>query len=78
MLTASCLIDAGHGLALVADDAGSVTLVLNTSSGTIELSSDVGTLSAAGMQQVAAVLDGGPPLVRWVVDGVSRSAELFF
>jgi hypothetical protein len=64
----------GKGIALVTSDRSTIKLVLNDGSAAYEWDSDAGThpgtLKVNAWQHVAVIVDAGPRIVSFVVDGV--------
>lgn len=60
----------GRGVALQTTDRAAVKLVLNDGSVEVSWDCDPGTLIPGRTHQIAAVVDGGPRLITFVIDGV--------
>ncbi|MHC4404311.1 MAG: LamG-like jellyroll fold domain-containing protein, partial [Planctomycetota bacterium] len=60
----------GHGLALVTTEAGAIRIDLNDAKSTASWDCDPGLLEPGKLHHVAAVVDAGPQIVSFVVDGV--------
>ena len=78
-----CRGHGGLGLAVLRAPGGRVQFILSTASHVLAEETDAASVAAgpspslgqahsAKVHHVAVVLDGGPPLVRWVVDGASQ------
>lgn len=68
-----CLLDSrdgsGAGLRLLTTDRGAVALVLSDGRTTAFWDCDAGLLTAGAWHHVAAIVDGGPKIITFVVDG---------
>ena len=60
----------GRGFALVALAGGAVELILNDGRSESRWASDPGLLTAGKTHHIAAIVDGGPKIVTFVIDGV--------
>jgi hypothetical protein len=61
--------EAGAGLALVTTSRGTVEIVLNDGRGESRWDTDPGALQAGELQHLAVIVDGGPKIISFVVDG---------
>jgi len=62
--------DAGQGIALTTAEDGAVRLTLNDGRTESTWSSDPGTIRPGADHHVVAVVDGGPKIITFIVDGV--------
>ncbi|MBN2310617.1 MAG: exo-alpha-sialidase [Candidatus Hydrogenedentes bacterium] len=62
--------EAGKGFALMATESGAARIELNDGQRTAAWESDPGLLMAGEWHHVAAIVDGGPKIITFVVDGV--------
>lgn len=62
--------ETGHGWALTTADNGAVRITLNDGRTECSWACDPGLLSAGALHHVAAIVDGGPKLILFVVDGM--------
>ncbi len=60
----------GRGIALVATERGTVELIMNDGRGECRWDCDRGVLEPGTRQHFAVVVDGGPKVISFVVDGV--------
>jgi Concanavalin A-like lectin/glucanases superfamily/BNR/Asp-box repeat len=61
--------EAGAGLALVVTSRGTLELIMNDGRGESRWDTDPGVLEAGRMQHVVAIVDGGPKIISFVIDG---------
>jgi hypothetical protein len=59
----------GRGLLLATGDSGTIRLTLNDGRTECGWSTDAGTLKAGQRQHIVAIVDGGPKIITFVVDG---------
>lgn len=73
MLPGQVLLDArdetGHGWALMAAEGGAVRMVLNDGRTACSWACDPGLLSPGALHHIVVIVDGGPKLILFVVDG---------
>jgi concanavalin A-like lectin/glucanase superfamily protein/BNR/Asp-box repeat protein len=62
--------ETGQGLLLATAEGGALRLTLNDGREESGWSSDAGLLQAGKVHHVAAIVDGGPKIITWVIDGV--------
>ena len=62
--------DAGKGIALSTTDAGTVQITLNDGRSSSSWDSDRGVIQAGKRHHVVIIVDGGPKIISFVVDGV--------
>ncbi|HOX39268.1 MAG TPA: exo-alpha-sialidase [Candidatus Brocadiia bacterium] len=62
--------NAGRGMLLETSEGGAVRLVLNDGANSAEWTSDAGLLAPGKTHNVVAIVDNGPRIIAFVVDGV--------
>lgn len=60
----------GQGVLVVATEAGTIRLTMNDGRQEVSWASDHGAMGAGGWQHVVIIVDGGPKIIRFVVNGV--------
>jgi hypothetical protein len=60
----------GKGFALVSTVGGAIELILNDGRTESRWTSDPGTIQPGNLQHVVVVVDGGPKIITFVVDGI--------